>query len=82
MNGSETIYMADLYAQYLSIEEEINEAFRTVIAESGYIRSRFVDAFEAEFASAVGAQHCISCGNGTDALYIAMKGLGLRPATR
>lgn len=79
MSGSETIYMVDLYAQYLSIEEEINDAFRTVIAESGYIRSRFVDAFEAEFASAVGAQHCISCGNGTDALYIAMKGLGLRP---
>jgi dTDP-4-amino-4,6-dideoxygalactose transaminase len=77
MIDSKTIKMVDLYSQYLSIKEEIDDAIRSVIAESGYIRSRFVDAFEEEFASAVGARHCISCGNGTDALYIAMKGLGI-----
>ena len=77
MIRSQTIQMVDLYSQYLSIKEEIDDAIRSVIAESGYIRSRFVDAFEEEFANAVGARHCISCGNGTDALYIAMKGLGI-----
>ncbi|MDC0831664.1 DegT/DnrJ/EryC1/StrS family aminotransferase [Geitlerinema sp. CS-897] len=69
----------DLYAQYLSIREEIDEAIATVIRESAFIRGRFVEQFEAEFAQAVGARHCISCANGTDALYIAIKGLGLQP---
>lgn len=69
----------DLYAQYLSIREEIDEAIATVIRESAFIRGRFVEQFEAEFAQAVGARHCISCANGTDALYIAIKALGIQP---
>ncbi len=69
----------DLYTQYLSIREEIDAAIAAVIRESAFIRGRFVEQFEAEFASAVGARHCVSCANGTDALYIAIKALGLQP---
>jgi dTDP-4-amino-4,6-dideoxygalactose transaminase len=68
----------DLHAQYLTIKPEIDAAIATVIAESSFIRSPHVDTFEHEFAAAIGVNHCVSCENGTDALYIAMKGLGIQ----
>lgn len=70
---------ADLRAQYLSIREEIDAAIADVIARSAFIRGPQVEAFEAAFANEIGANHCVSCGNGTDALYIAMTALGLKP---
>jgi dTDP-4-amino-4,6-dideoxygalactose transaminase len=69
----------DLHAQYLSIKTEIDQAIAGVIARSAFIRGPYVEAFEEEFAAATGARHCVSCGNGTDALYIAMHALGLKP---
>lgn len=72
------IPFVDLHAQYLSIKDEIDESIKKVITESAFIRSSYVDKFEEEFASAVGIRNCISCANGTDALYILMKGLGLK----
>lgn len=73
------IPFVDLYAQYLTIKQEIDEAIASVIKESGFIRSRFVDQFELEYAAAMGVKHCVSCANGTDAIYIAMRGLGIKP---
>ena len=69
----------DLHAQYLSIKAEIDSAIAEVIAESAFIRGRHVDAFERAWADALKAKHCVSCANGTDALYIAMRGLGIKP---
>jgi dTDP-4-amino-4,6-dideoxygalactose transaminase len=69
----------DLHAQYLSIKEEIDEAIAAVIRESAFIRSRFVTDFEQQFARAVGVNRCVSCANGTDAIYILMKGFGIKP---
>lgn len=73
------IPFVDLHAQYLTIQPEIDAAIAAVISESAFIRSKYVATFEAEFAAAVGVKHCVSCGNGTDALYIVMKGLGIQP---
>jgi dTDP-4-amino-4,6-dideoxygalactose transaminase len=73
------IPFVDLYAQYLSIKSEIDDAIASVIRESAFIRSRFVTDFEQQFARAVGINRCISCANGTDAIYILMKGLGIQP---
>jgi dTDP-4-amino-4,6-dideoxygalactose transaminase len=70
---------ADLHAQYLSIKAEIDSAIAEVIAESAFIRGRHVDAFERAWADALKVKHCVSCANGTDALYIAMRGLGIKP---
>jgi dTDP-4-amino-4,6-dideoxygalactose transaminase len=70
---------ADLHLQYLSLKEEIDEAIASVIRSSAFIRGPFVQTFEDEFAAVVGAPHCISCGNGTDSLFIAMRALGVRP---
>jgi dTDP-4-amino-4,6-dideoxygalactose transaminase len=68
----------DLYAQYLTIQKEIDHAIASVIQESAFIRGKYVDQFEADYASAMGIKHCVSCANGTDAIYIAMRGLGLQ----
>src|SRR4029077_7883286 len=50
-----------------------------VIRESSFIRGPHVDAFEKAWAQTLGVQHCVSCANGTDALYVAMRALGVKP---
>ena len=69
---------ADLYAQYLDIKPDIDAAIAAVIRASAFIRGPFVERFEQEFAAATGAPHCVSCANGTDALYLAMRALGVQ----
>ncbi|MDB6128694.1 MAG: DegT/DnrJ/EryC1/StrS family aminotransferase protein [Verrucomicrobia bacterium] len=73
------IPFVDLYAQYLTIKPQIDAAIGDVIANSAYIRSGHVDAFEKAWATTSQTKHCVSCANGTDALYITMRGLGLKP---
>ncbi len=72
------IPFVDLHAQYLTIKQEIDRAIADVIAQSAYIRGRHVDAFEEAWARTLGVKRCISCANGTDAIYIALRGLGLK----
>ena len=69
----------DLHAQYLTIKQEIDSAIAEVIAESAYIRGRHVDAFEQAWARTLGVKRCVSCANGTDAIYIALRGLRVKP---
>jgi dTDP-4-amino-4,6-dideoxygalactose transaminase len=69
----------DMHAQYLSIKQEIDKAISSVIERSAFIRSQDVTKFEKQFAEAIGVKHCISCANGTDSLYILMKGLKIQP---
>jgi dTDP-4-amino-4,6-dideoxygalactose transaminase len=74
-----TIPSVDLHAQYLTIKQEIDRAIAEVIAESAYIRGPHVEAFEEAWARTLGVKRCVSCANGTDAIYIALRGLGLKP---
>lgn len=74
-----TVPFADLHAQYLSIKPEIDAAIADVIASSAFVRGPHVTRFEEAFAALVGVRHCVSCGNGTDSLYIAMRSLGVQP---
>lgn len=78
-NKATTVPMADLHKQYLSLKSEIDNAIARVIETSAFIRGPEVEAFETAFAAEIGTQHCISCGNGTDAIYMAMVGLGVKP---
>ena len=73
------IPFVDLHAQYLSIKPEIDAAIAEVIAQSAYIRGPQVERFEKLWAEKLAVKHCVSCANGTDALYIAMRGLGVKP---
>ncbi len=67
----------DLKNQYESIKTEIDAAISNVISETAFIGGKYVKQFETEFASYLKTDHCIGCGNGTDALEIAIEGLNL-----
>ena len=69
----------DLKAQYLPIRKEIDDAIQHVIEKDLYVGGKAVSKFEAEFANYIGVDHCISCANGTDAIEIALKALGVGP---
>lgn len=68
----------DLKQHHDSLQPVLNEALQRVIAQSAFVRGPEVDQFEKDFAELVGVKHCVSCANGTDALYIAMKALGIK----
>ena len=73
------IPFVDLFAQYQNIKDEIDTAISDVIATSSFIRGPHVDKFEQVFSDLMERKYCVSCANGTDALYIALKALRLRP---
>jgi dTDP-4-amino-4,6-dideoxygalactose transaminase len=59
--------------------EEIAARQNEVLRSGQYILGPEVEAFEAEFAAYIGARHCIGVANGTDALTIALRALGIGP---
>ena len=74
-----SVPFVDLHAQYMSIKKEIDAAIADVISQSAYIRGPHVDRFEKAWSKVLGVKHTVSCANGTDALYISMRGLGVKP---
>ena len=72
------IPFVDLHAQYLTIKPEIDAAIQEVIANSTFIRGPHLDQFEKNWSEMLAIKHCVSCANGTDALYITMRGLGVK----
>lgn len=73
------IPLVDLSAQYGSIKPEVDAAIQRVISVSGFIGGAEVAGFEREFASYCGVPFCAGVGNGTDALFLALKALGIGP---
>lgn len=71
------IPFVDLKIQYYGIKEEIDKAIQSVIEESAFVRGRYVKEFEESFAAKYGIKHCVSVANGTDAIYITLKMLGI-----
>ncbi len=73
------IPFVDLGAQYDSIKDEIDAAIARVIRNTAFIGGESVRTFEREFAAACGRSHCVGVGNGTDAIYIVLRMLGIGP---
>jgi dTDP-4-amino-4,6-dideoxygalactose transaminase len=71
------IPFVDLSAQYAAHRAEFDAALAAVIAKTAFIGGEFVRAFERDYADAYGVKHCISCANGTDAIYVVLKMLGI-----
>lgn len=71
------IPLIDLKAQYKSISEDLDRVTKEVLSSAAYIMGKNVTEFEKEFAEYIGVKHAISVGNGTDALVIALKSLGI-----
>jgi len=73
------IPLVDLKAQYKSIKIEIDAAIQEVLDASAYIGGPFVEEFEQGFGSILGRKHCIGVANGTDALHLTLRALGVGP---
>ncbi|MGO1470916.1 MAG: DegT/DnrJ/EryC1/StrS family aminotransferase, partial [Tissierella sp.] len=71
------IPLIDLKAQYENLKDELDKVTLDVLSSSKYIMGENVKKFEEEFSKYLGAKHSISVGNGTDALVIALKALGI-----
>lgn len=67
----------DLKSQYLTIKKDIDSAIENVLNETAFIGGKYVKTFKEDFQNAYGVKHCIPVANGTDAIYIVMKMLGI-----
>ena len=70
------VNFVDLKAQYQTIKDEVNEAIGGVLESCAFVNSR---SFEKDFAEYIGSDYCVGVGNGTDALFMAMKSMGFGP---
>lgn len=71
--------MVDLGGQYQEIKEQVNNSISQILETSAFINGPEVHAFQKELEEYLQVKHVIPCANGTDALQIAMMGLGLKP---
>jgi len=71
------IQMVDLKGQYATIKERVDSSIAEVIANTAFINGPEVKSFQTELEEYLGVKHVIPCANGTDALQIALMGLGL-----
>ena len=71
------IQMVDLKSQYQQIKETVDQSIQEVLNSSTYINGPLVKEFQKDLEKYLDVKHVIPCANGTDALQIAMMGLGL-----
>lgn len=74
-----TVPFLDLKASYTALQPDIDAAVGRVLASGWYIGGPEVEAFEREFASYVGAAHCVAVSNGLEALQLALLAAGVQP---
>lgn len=67
----------DLKKQYQQIQSEIDVKLKQIFTECSFIGGVEKDSFEKEYAQLMGAKHCIAVANGTDALFLIMKAMGI-----
>jgi len=72
------IQMVDLSGQYQGIKEEVNTSISQILDQATFINGPEVKKFQAALEAYLNVKHVIPCANGTDALQIAMMGLGLQ----
>ena len=73
------IKLVDLRDQYLQIKPEVDKAIQNVLLGTDFIQGEEVKKFERALSENMDGAHVVSCGNGTDALQIAMMALGFKP---
>jgi dTDP-4-amino-4,6-dideoxygalactose transaminase len=73
------IVMVDLKSQYDKIKKDVDVAIQSVIDSTQFIKGNLVKEFQSNLEKYLGVNHVITCGNGTDALQIALMALDLKP---
>ena len=71
--------MVDLQTQYQFIKPQVDAGMQEVLSSAQFINGPAVRNFQADLEAYLGVKHVIPCANGTDALQVAMMGLGLKP---
>ena len=71
--------MVDLQSQYAFIRPQVEAGMEEVLSSAQFINGPAVKSFQSNLESYLGVKHVIPCANGTDALQVAMMGLGLEP---
>lgn len=75
------IPLVNLKRQVEQLRPELEQAFANLLEKTDFVGGQAVKAFESNFARYCQAQHCIGVGNGTDALYLIFRALGLEPGS-
>ncbi|MBO2454972.1 DegT/DnrJ/EryC1/StrS family aminotransferase [Actinomadura barringtoniae] len=71
----------DLAAAHAEVERQVRAGFDRVLATTAFVNGEDVESFEREYAHLCHAEHCVGVGNGTDALELAMRALGVGPGS-
>jgi dTDP-4-amino-4,6-dideoxygalactose transaminase len=79
LSPARKIPMTDLAAQHLALEDELLEGFAAIFASGRFVLGETVAAFESALAKTCDRAHAIGCNSGTDALWLALRGLGIGP---
>lgn len=69
----------DLSKQYQALRDTLLPSLEQLLPSCAYVGGPYVQAFEKQIAEYLGVKHAITCGNGTDALKLALRGAGVRP---
>lgn len=72
-----SIPLVDLQVQHAAVSEEVTKGWQEVLANTVFVGGPQVAAFEREYAEFIGVPHCVAMGNGTDAIEIALRSLGV-----
>ncbi len=75
------VKMVDLKGQYAKIKPEIDSIIQEVLDSSAFIKGPFVKRFKENLESYLGVNYVVPCGNGTDALQLALMALDLEPGS-
>ena len=79
MTATTRVPFLDLRAPYDELRDEIDGAIRRVLESGWYLLGEEISAFEHEYASYVGADHCVGVGNGLDALRLSLEAFDVGP---
>jgi dTDP-4-amino-4,6-dideoxygalactose transaminase len=74
-----SVPLVDLAVQHAAVADEVAEGWQQVLAKTSFIAGPQVATFEAEYAAFTGVRHCVGVANGTDAIEIALRALGVGP---
>lgn len=71
------IPLVDLKANYLSIKDEVDTIIQNVIDDTAFIRGKYLESFEKNFAEYLGVNYCVGTSSGTTALHLALVAAGI-----
>lgn len=71
--------LLDLPAQYVELQSELDDAWYKTMETAGFVGGKAIEELETAIAKYVGTDYAVSCGNGTDALFLTLAALGIGP---